>query len=155
LTIFSTFAAEIRLFRPGRGASLSSPSTPASAKRSRHGRIVGRVTPSSAARLLLDRPAAVRWGVVTRDPTATVTPPAEPPPRVRDPTPTELRKVQDAASPWLRPWIEAAVLTGWRLREQAELRWADVNEDWIFHRGQGKVPRVKARPVNRELADLL
>jgi integrase len=66
-----------------------------------------------------------------------------------------LRKVQDAASPWLRPWIEAAVLTGWRLREQAELRWADVNEDWIFHRGQGKVPRVKARPVNRELADLL
>lgn len=68
-TMTASLAAVMRFFRPGRGASFSSPSTPASTNRLRHFRIVGRLVDSSWANWLLDVPSAARRTIIARNTT--------------------------------------------------------------------------------------
>jgi hypothetical protein len=59
-TIASSSSAVSRRLRPGRGASSSSPSTPACSKRLRQRNTVGRLVPSSTATRWLATPSAER-----------------------------------------------------------------------------------------------
>jgi integrase len=100
---------------------------------------------------------AVRWGVLDANPASDLDKPSEPRHRARYLSQKEYRSLREAAPAWLRPMLRLAVVTGFRLKELAGVRWDDVDrEAGILHVSEdNKTGRPRAVPIGETAGQVL
>jgi integrase len=99
---------------------------------------------------------AVRWGELDSNPAAEMEKPAPSRAKTRYLSADEIKKLEMAAPPWLRPFLSLAVASGLRLKELCELRWQDVDLDGGFlYVAQDTKTGTRAVPLSGAAKDVL
>jgi integrase len=100
--------------------------------------------------------AAVRWGLIDRNPAQDIRKPSEPRHATRYLSPDEWTRVQQAAPPWLRPMLTMAIATGMRLKEVVGLRWEDIDRKaGLLHVSEDSKTGTRAIPMGRTVLAVL